>query len=112
MVDQTIRPNELAAQMQVNPDRLRDYLREEWAERLNHLGHKPWGIPKDNIGEIKQGFSHWSPKRKCPLCHRGVLVPDGIIWVVYFPGNEEGSDHNVYRCSSCKIDIVFLAKSA
>ena len=52
------------------------------------------------------------PRVKCPNCGRDLELTKRYIRVVYFPGNEEGSDHNVYRCLSCKIDIVFWAKSA
>ncbi len=54
-------------------------------------------------------------KVKCPECNRKLGEPTGSIWMVeWSTGAEVKEPHpfNVYKCLSCKIDIVFLAKSA
>ena len=55
-------------------------------------------------------------KVKCHKCRGDLKLLTRGIWLVEFSpvGAEVKEPHevNVYRCLSCKIDIVFLAKSA
>lgn len=49
-------------------------------------------------------------KAPCPECRGKLEASNRQILAVPFPGNEEGSYHEVYKCIKCKIDVVFLAK--
>jgi len=56
----------------------------------------------------------YETKAKCPNCGGRLILGRKSIWVVEFSpvGTELRSPatHNVYRCSSCNSDVVFLAK--